>query len=518
VALTVAGSDLPTAVGDGPTAATEGATATQRPADAELSRWLDGQFSERMRPNGGLPPMVDDATFLRRAYLDLAGVIPSVSRARDFLAEKSPDKRMRLIQDLLASRRCDEHLARIWRRMMIPVGSPGAMAASQFDPWLARQFRDDVSYDELARRVVTGGTGSATEAPAAFYRAVGGTPDALAESLSRMFLGVRLGCAQCHDHPFASWNQADFWGMAAFFAGANLSGQPQNGNEVLPENKPGTIRSEDGTEYTARFPWGSPAAIPAGKRPREVLADWLASPENPNFAATAVNRVWQHLCGRGLIDPVDDLDQATPEDRQLLNELAARFAASGFDLDWLTRGICGSRFYQQPSGRANADGLAGGENPTDGVSRPLKTLTPEQVFDSLEQALLLPVARGDDSARHNGQREEMVGRLEEGFGGSPEEYRAGIPQVLLMMNGKLTAAATDLDSSRTLRAVIEAPFLDATEKINTLYLAVLTRNPRPTELNVMLEHVQQAGENNRKQSYAEIFWALLNSPEFVLCP
>jgi hypothetical protein len=343
--------------------------------------------------------------------------------------------------------------------------------------------------------------------------AVGNTPDNLASSFSRVLLGVRIGCAKCHNHPFADWRQDDFWGMAAFFAGANLNGQP---NAPVGDAKVGKIKPmESEKEYPVRFLWSdAPAAIPDDKFPREMLADWIASKENPNFAATAVNRVWQQLCGQGLIPHVDDLDQAPRKERAVvLDDLAREFAAADFDLQWLIQGICKSRVYQRLC--ATADKPA--EDSPLSMYRPLKTLSPEQVYDSLEQALMLPVGRGDQSPRYNGQRDQMIQRLNEAASDAPDQFRAGIPQALMIMNGILVGAGTDLDDSRTLRAVVEAPFLEPSEKIEALYLAALTRKPEPQELARMLDHLEaRADKEERRKAYIDIYWALLNSPEFVL--
>jgi hypothetical protein len=265
-----------------------------------------------------------------------------------------------------------------------------------------------------------------------------------------------------------------------------------------------------------RFLWSDgPAEIPADKFPRDLLADWMVSKQNPNFAAAAVNRVWQQLCGQGLIPHVDDLDQASPKDRALvLDDLARLFVENDYDVQWLIKGICKSRVYQRLSATAEK---AAEDSPLS-THRPLKTLTPEQVFDSLEQALMLPVGRGNpESARFSGQGNTLMQRLNEAFSDNPDQFRAGIPQALLIMNGVLVSTATDLEESRTLRAVVEARFLEPKNKVETLYLAALTRRPEPRELDKMLSHVQsQSGEDERREAYADIYWALLNSPEFVL--
>lgn len=492
----------------------------------DLANWIDGRFetgwSDKEKERR---PVVDDATFLRRTSLDLLGSIPSVSTARDFLVDPSEYKRELLIDNILGlagqkSRMTDRsagHLARVWRRVLVPGNGPGAAMATRLDPWLKTQFANNVHYDELARSLVLAsptpspappGGGNlpffSYQGPIVLYEAVGATPENLANSFARTFLGVRIGCAQCHDHPFAQWKQDDFWGVAAFFAGCRRG---PNGEWV--EEKVTKIRNDaNSTEYDARFLWGDVPNFPADKMPRQVFADWMTSPSNPNFASTAVNRVWQYLCGRGLTHAVDDLDTASPDERKILDELADLFEKHDYDLRWLMAGICQSRTYQRACSSAEEE-LAG--------LRPVKTLLPEQVYDSLEQALALPVSKIDAGPRHNGQMNELIARLNEAIGSTPEDFRGGIPQTLLMMNGQIVAKATDLEESRTLRAVVEAPFLKNEEKLEALYLAAFTREPTSEEREFMMRYVNgQTDVKKQKEAFGEIFWGLLNSPEFVL--
>jgi len=324
---------------------------------------------------------------------------------------------------------------------------------------------------------------------------------------------VRIGCAQCHNHPMASWKQKDVWGIAAFFAGVRNQPQTQPNTAPMPDPKLAKIRPEGSdVEYNAQFLWGETPAIPDEKSPREFFAEWMSSPRNPNFAATAVNRLWQYLCGRGVTSAVDDLDGASPEERKVLDELAQQFVLADFDLRWLMTGICQSQVYQRATVSAPADG----SEPPPGA-RPLKTLLPEQVFNSLEQALALPVSKVDNGPRHNGQMNEIVARMNEALGTTPEEFRGGIPQTLLIMNGQLMAKATDLQDSRTLRAVVDAPFLKTEQKLDTLFLAAFTRLPTDEERAFLLDHVRAQTEiQKQKEAFGEVFWGLLNSPEFVL--
>ncbi|MEK6257431.1 MAG: DUF1549 domain-containing protein [Planctomycetota bacterium] len=500
--------------------------AASRLTTEELARWIDERFAEAWQESKIVSPeVVDDATFMRRTFLDLTGSIPSVSEARDFLEYSSEQRRGALVDRLLNDPRRPEkyaertaaHWATLWRRMMVPGNSREAQMAVGLDPWLKEQFTANVPYDELVRKLVTAkNDGQAMQVlntrlgvrnggPTLFFQVVGGKPESAASSVSRVFLGVRIGCAECHDHPFAAWKQKDFWGMAAFFAGVKNGG--------IDDSSAAKIRPENGTtDYTAVFLGGEEAKIANGKTSRETLADWMVAENNSLFASTAVNRVWQHLIGRGMTDSVDDLDKASPAERRILDDLAKKFVESGFDLRWLIAGICKSQLYQRECVALKETD----SEPPPGL-RSIKTLIPEQVFNSLEQALALPVARADGSARFNGLRDQLIARMNEAASNNPDEFRAGIPQALLLMNGRLTAEATDLDQSRTLRGVLDAPFLDTEAKLTTLYLATFSRPPRSEEKQFLLEHIRkQADGDKQKQAYAEIFWGLLNSPEFVL--
>jgi hypothetical protein len=500
-----------------------------RMTSQQLAEWIDAKFTQQYQEMGVEPaPLVDDATFLRRLYLDLQGRIPAVAQVRDFAADQSTLKRQNCVERLINSQerpdrfaaRTSESLSRVWRRMMVPASAPGAGLAVQLEPWLAKQFAANTPYDQFARKLVlvslpapmpgvvpqSQPNDNPDAAAAVFQQAVGPMPENLASAYVRVFLGMRLNCAQCHDHPFTDWKRGDFWGVAALLSGDNSKpAEAQPAPTIVAD-------STLGLTYTAKLLWSIEPLkeIPAGKSPREVLADWMTSPDNPNFAATAVNRLWQYLCGRGLAGSVDDLDRVSAGERRVLDELAELFVESGYDMRWLTTGICQSHTYQQTY-RPDA---AEEESFT---HRPLKTLLPEQVFDSLEQALGLPVAKADNGPRFNGQRAQFVARMNESAPETPIDYKGGIPQALMLMNGRLTAEATNLESSRTLRAVVEAPFLTEESKIETLYLAALTRRPTDDELIYLLNHVrQQPGEQEQHKAYAQILWGLINSPEFVL--
>jgi hypothetical protein len=469
-------------------------------SSAELAAWIDARLEAAWRAKALPPrPMAGDDVFLRRAYLELTGTIPSVSEARDFLESTTAGKREGLILNLLDDKRFADHFARLWARTLAPAGN----TRGPLEAWLRTEFGKNTPFDQMAPAVLTA-KGDATKAsPAAFYFAVGNSPERITEAVARGLLGVRLGCAQCHSHPFASWKREHFWGLAAFFAGTGtVAGQVNDGftTKITP--------TESSQEYVAKFLEGPAPQFPEGRSPRAVLADWIATPKNRYFAANVVNRVWQDLCGNGLVSTIDDLDTLTATEReQILDDLAAKFAASGFNLRWLIEGICLSKAYQMGSTASPEPGSA---------QRPVRTLSPDQVFAALDQALSLKKGRGL-SPRYTPEGRNLMARLEEARGSTPTDFKGGIPQALLLMNGSLVTQATTLEDSLTLRAVVEAPFLKDTEKLETLFLAAYSRLPRADERDRLLKLVRGKPEEQR-QAYANIFWALLNSPEFVLCP
>jgi hypothetical protein len=470
---------------------------------AELAAWIDARQEAAWRDKGLPPrPVAGDDVFLRRAYLELAGTIPSVAEARDFLEATSADKRERLILSLVEDKRFAEHFARLWARTLAPAGN----TREPLEAWLRSEFGKNTPFDQMARAVLTAKGDATTASPAAFYFAVGNSPERVAEAVARGLLGVRLGCAQCHSHPFASWKREHFWGLAAFFAGTGIA--PGRVNDAFTTR---ITPADSSREFEARFLEGPAPRFPEGRSPRAVLAEWVASPGNRFFAANVVNRVWQDLCGSGLVSTVDDLDTLGADERQqVLDELAAKFAANGFNLRWLVEGICLSKAYQQASTAGTEPGSA---------RRPVRTLSPDQVFAALDQALSLKKGRGL-SPRYTPEGRNLMARLEEARGSTPTDFKAGIPQALLLMNGSIVSQATTLEDSLTLRAVVEAPFLKDAEKLETLFLAAYSRLPRADERDRLLKVVRArpADGEARRQAYANIFWALLNSPEFVLCP
>ncbi len=475
-------------------------------AAAEAAR-LDQLLAARWDANQVQPaPTADDAEFMRRLYLDLAGTIPPVSEVRAFLADPSKDKRRKLIDRLLGGPDYVNHFTDVWRATWLPDEAEALGLRPSFEAWLRVRLAENAGYDRMVREILTstpqadprlqneslamiqpGGV-----SPAAFYAANENKPEKLAGATSRLFLAVRLECAQCHNHPFAEWTREQFWEYAAFFGG-------QGG-------RPSIVIPNLGKVVQARFPDGTEPKFTNGAGPRVVLADWATSPNNKYFARAAVNRVWSLFFGTGLAEPVDDLLREGDKN-DMLDELARQFTDHNFDLKFLIRVIVSTRAYQLTSRRTDASQ----DEPRLFARMAVKALSTEQVIASLTEATGAPRASAD------------LGLLRAELGGSfarqpnkPTEFQTSIPQALALMNGKYVNDATAVERSGTLAAVAGAPFLDAHGRVETLYLAALGRKPTEAESAKLVAYVEKGGPSGDPNlALADVFWALLNSSEFV---
>lgn len=502
----------------------------------DLSDRIDQHLAKRWAAEGVTPaPLADDATFLRRVSLDIVGKIPPVGETREFLADTDPDKRAKLVDRLLDSPAYTAHFAAMWRDILIPEAATNLevrFVLPGFESWLKRKFLDNTAYDQLVRDLLTARVASETmpqpgpmnqaqaATPIGFYTAKLVKPENLAAATSRMFLGVRIECAQCHDHPFDTWKQEQFWSFSGFFASLGREGEDPNNPfagmiKELLDRRELKIPGKDTVVQAAFLTGEKPDWKVAG--PRATLADWMTSPDNPWFARALANRMWGHFFGTGLIDPIDDFSSENkPSHPELLDELAREFAAHRFDLKYLIRSIVLTRGYQLGSEQTHASQA----NPRLFAKMSIKSLTPAQLFDSLAQATgyFERRAERDQSNIFNNENSPRTTFLE-AFSDNSEtahEQSTTILQALQMMNGQFIADATGLERSATLSAVVNFPLFSPAERIEVLYLAALVRSPRPQEIERMLKHFDSYGNTSEaNKAYGDILWALLNSSEFL---
>jgi hypothetical protein len=516
------------------------AAATAAPAkdnvrDARaLAERIDRYLAARWEHDKVTPaPLAEDDEFVRRVYLDLIGRIPSVSEVRRFLKDPASDKRERLIEELLKSPGYVTHMTHVWRTLLLPESDNNyelLYLRPGFELWLREKFQDNVGYDKMVRQLITLPFGTGRDAmqayqdmqnpnsatPIAFYMAREGKPENLAASTARLFLGARLECAQCHNHPFAKWTREQFWGLAAFYAGLQRPrGQGFYGpiSEVFDRREmaiPGTERV-----VQANFLDGSEPRWKYKVGPRVTLADWMTSAENPYFARAAANRMWAHFLGIGIVEPVDDFnDENKPSHPEILDDLSREFASHDFDMKFLIRAIALSKAYQLTSARTDPTQ----EDPRGFSRMAVKGLTQEQLYDSIVQATGYRDPTPANQRLYDLQSPRAVFVSKFASQDKRTEYHTSIPQALALMNSQLIADATSLSRSETLAAISEAPFLDTGAKVEALFLATLARKPRSEEAERLVKYVNDGGaaKNNKKKALADVFWALLNSPEFIL--
>jgi hypothetical protein len=487
---------------------------------AALTARIDAVLAARWAENKVHPaPLADDGEFYRRVSLDLIGKIPSAAEARDFLDDPSKNKRLVLIERLLDSPAYATRATETWRRLLLPEADTedvGRQVAGDFEAWLRKKIIEDAGYDRIVREILavrldgTNMTGVATgrlaPSPAGYFTAKEGKPENIASGVARVFLGIRLECAQCHNHPFASWKREQFWSLAAFFAEV-----PQANGENAPATRrdpdrppvreltiPGTKKVVKASHLDGSTPGWRPRATT-----REILAEWITAPENPYFAKAIVNRVWARFFGIGLVEPVDDIDAAAGSELSgLLDELAVQFREHGYNLKYLIRVLTASRAYNLASGAGQPDSSGAMF-----AAMPVRGLSPGQLFDSLAQAT------GSASPGTRARFLELFSNRDE----RPVEAETTIIQALSLMNGDFMTGATNPESSGALAAVIKAPWLDTAGRIETLYLATLSRRPTADELAIVTRFIdRKKSADDQAKAFADVFWAILNGPEFHL--
>lgn len=459
---------------------------------------------------------------LRRVYLDLTGRTPTVSEVRGYLGDRSADRYKKLVDRLLNSQDHSTHLATTYRTFLIPesvdLTAFGGVAA--FDKWLSQRFASNDSYDEVVRSLLLAEGRLSRSGPLLFYSAAKLDPDQLAARTSRVFLGMRLECAQCHDHPFEPWTQEDFWSYAAFFARIS---RPQGELETVStlmrvsDIERGEVMLPDTeTVIPPRFLNAADAIEDKkGNGRRQQLAEWLTSAQNPYFARAAANRVWGTMFGKGIVDPIDDFGNDNPPvSPELLEVLASHFINTNFNLRELFRTVALSQAYRLSSGAATVN-----ENRVDLFAQMnVKTLTAEQVYDCITVATMPSgsATMGFNVERFgNSQRDAFLQQFRTPVGRSTE-YQGGIPQSLTLMNGTLINSATGLASSGLLKS-LDAPFFSNKQRVEVLYFATLSRRPTEPEWKLLGGYVTPDLKGAAlKENLADILWALLNSAEFTM--
>ena len=503
---------------------------TGLPVNNEIDRYA----YERHQTLGLLPSATcSDSEFIRRASLDAIGRLPDADQVRTFLADKSPDKRSKLIDQLLAD---DVAWGDYWATKYNDLLRPntqrvGIKPVMLIDHWVRQQLRDNVPWDQFVRSMLTAEGSSHESGPVALMRDKREPAD-FAEFASRIFLGIRIDCAKCHHHPSEQWSQDDYYSMAAFFSSLKRKGQgispPISGEKEVWWFAPGGTVKHPVSEavMTPKAPGGPEfAEIPADTDPRSVLVDWMTSKENPYFAHATVNRIWGELFGRGIVHPVDDFRASNPASNQpLLDWLAADFADNGYDLKKLVRTIMQSNLYQLSS-LPNDTNLVDTAN----FSRSYRRRLPAEVLDDAVSSLIgdkpkfqgLP---GGSPAMHTwnnllgSEFLDAFGRPDSSAECPCERDRSSsVVQALHLMNSR--DLHKRMASDKSVPALLAKPAkegetIEPAKIIEDIYLAAYARPPAKDELDIATAHFARK-DLKPEDAARDLLWSLINSAEFV---
>ena len=488
-------------------------------------------------------PVCDDTTFLRRAYLDAIGLPPTAEQARQFLADPSPDKRARLIDDLLARPEFAEHWALKWSDVLRNEEKVlDARGVDAFFDWICASIAGDKPLDQFTRELVTG-LGSTYANPAANYYRANRDPLTRGETTARLFLGVRLQCARCHNHPYDRWTQDDYYGWVAIFSRIDyqiLSNQRRdrldkhefNGEQVVFVRDEGDLTNpRTGLPAEPQFLGGQTLPIHPHEDRLQPLADWMASPHNAMFVKTQANFIWYHVMRRGLVEPIDDFRPTNPPSNPaLLDALAADLVAGGMRLKPLVRTIMNSRTYQLSS-EPNETNIDDEGNFSRAVVRrlPAETLLDAQCtvlgvwpkFAGYPEGTRAGQVRGVERVRRRDGGLTAADRFLRTFG-KPERLLAcecersnetTLKQALTLLGDEGLDALLRSEDNRLAHLVRSGR--PAAEILDELYWAALSRPPTAEEQTAGLALLATSDESERLAGLQDLAWALLNSKEFI---
>ncbi len=472
-------------------------------------------------------PPCDDATFLRRAYLDTLGVLPTESEVRSFLADDSPDKRERLIDHLLTRPEFVDYWSYKWSDLLLASGQrlrPEALKA--YYGWIRAQVANNTPWNEVVRQLVTA-NGNTLENGAANFYSLHQEPTEMAETVSQAFLGLSINCAKCHNHPLEKWTNDQYYGFANLFSRVRAKGwggdfRSGDGNRVVFTDVRGElIQPSTGRPQPPRPLDGAPLPFDAPTDRRVYLAEWLTSPQNPYFTRAIVNRVWANFFGVGLVEKVDDLRATNPPSNEALMVAACEYLIDhGYDLKELMREILRSAAYQRGS-----QSIPGNQPDERYYSRYYpRRLPAEVILDAMSQATETPT---DFAGYPKGTRalqlpdSEVASYFLNTFG-RPERLitcecertsEPSMTQALHLHNGDTLMQKLQSPTGRIARQLANGASNEAL--IESAYLACLSRFPTTDEQAQILQVFAETPDDERQQVVEDLYWSLLSSKEFL---
>ncbi|MFK5923385.1 MAG: DUF1549 and DUF1553 domain-containing protein [Verrucomicrobiota bacterium] len=502
--------------------------------------FIDEQIFTQLELLGMPPsPQSDDATFLRRVTVDIAGRLPTLDEAKAFISSKAPKKRASKINDLLDSPDYADHFAGKWAAILRNKRStPGHTRGTYlFHSWIRDSLMQNKPYDQFISQIITASGEIGQNPPVAWYRAVKDQKSQM-QDVAQMLLGIRIQCAQCHHHPYEKWSQDDYYSFSAFFSTLARKKGEQPGEEIIYDRRANAASTNPNTKQSLKpTPLdGETLELSPGEDPRIELSRWLTDKKNPFFSKMLVNRYWKHFFSRGLVEPEDDIRVTNPATHpKLLEQLTQSFTDSDYDMKQLIRTICNSHTYQL-SAAPNEHNATDTQN----YSRYYpKRLQAEVLLDSINDVAatansfkgqikgVRAIALPDDKFNSQSYFLTVFGRPEMDSACECERTQdANLAQSLHLINGqtlqKKLAAASGRASS-----LAKAKNRSDDDRITEIYLYALARSPKTEELNAAKNHLvkkrQQSAADPKKlpaekaeqESFEDILWALINTKEFL---
>ncbi|MGV3484576.1 MAG: DUF1549 domain-containing protein [Planctomycetaceae bacterium] len=462
-----------------------------------------------------------DDEFLRRVSLDLLGILPTVEETREFLADTDERKRERLVDALLARKEFAKFWTLKWGDLLKMTSKlVGDEGVYKYHRWVEQSLHENMPYDQFARQLITGAGSTLANPPANFYRTSTDMNECV-ETISQVFLGARLQCAKCHNHPFERWTQDNYYGLGAFFNRVQRRKTERPGEMFIYTGFSGdVIQPRTGQVMAPWLPQTGSIQPPADTDRRMAFAEWLVNPENPYFARIEANRIWSQLFARGIVDPIDDFrDSNPPSNAALLDALAKDFVESGYDRKHLLRVILNSRTYQASyqTTEFNQDDskyfshqeprLLGAEQLLDAINR---TLGLEQKFGSLPAGTLATQLPAPDVAKVDFLK--VFGQPERSTVCACERADdSNLGMAIELFNGPMIHDKLHDTNNRFRKALAAGKPVD--EVIKEIYLAAVCRQPSDIELKTSLEHVSKAPDPI--VGVEDVCWALFNTDEFL---
>ena len=488
------------------------------------NNYIDALVNAKLRKLRIAPSeLCDDATFLRRASLDITGTLPTPGEVKKFLADPSPTKRTAMVDDLLTRKEFVDLWVMKWAELLQIRSADQQVqmsykSALQYFDWLEDQIANNVPVDAMVKNLITA-TGPSFETPAANFYKIERDTLKLSENIAQAFMGVRVQCAQCHNHPFDRWSMNDYYSFAAFFAQVGRkSGEDPRETVVFNNGSGGVKHPMNGKDMAPKFLGGAQPEIAKGADRRQVLAEWLTAPDNPYFARNLSNLVWAHFFGKGIIEPVDDVRVSNPASNpELLDKLAAQLTAYGYDFKKLVRDICLSRTYQLSS-VPNETNAGDDRNFAHSAVRRIRaeilldalsavTGSSEKLRGLPQGARAMEIADGRTSTYFL----TTFGRATRETPCSCEvKMEPNLSQALHLLNGDAVNAKV-MNGGLVKKLLKEGR--PPGEIIEELYLRTLGRLPTAIETTKLQAFFTEGKKNDVVLN--DLFWSLLNAKEFV---